>query len=155
MAKVARDVCDETAPGDFVTVFYGVLDCRTRTLTYTNGGHCPPLLFHNGKVQPLGTGGPLVGINWNERYPLDTVSLMPGDLLVAYTDGISEATCPAGELFGQARMEQAIWTSVRHGDEAEAVTRRLYAEARQFVSAEGELDDIAVVSIRVLPARPA
>lgn len=155
MSKVDRDLQAEMGDGDFVTIFYGVLDYRTCILTYTNEGHCPPMLFRDDRVHLLAPTGSLLGVESPGRYPMDTVLLQPGDLFVAYTDGVSEAMNPTGELFGEARIEQALRDFVERGDEIQDFPKRLYADVRQFAGSKGALDDITVVAVRVLPSHVA
>lgn len=97
--------------GKFVTAFYGIYDPTTRQLTYACAGHNPPRL----KRCSLGTLASLdgvvslpLGITAEETYAESTIELRPGDLLVFYTDGITEASNPAGEMFGVSRLDQIL-----------------------------------------------
>jgi sigma-B regulation protein RsbU (phosphoserine phosphatase) len=98
----------------FVTAFYAVLDPVTRTLTYSRAGHNPPRLIRDGKVLSLDESGALpLGILDEQVYPLSTVTLERGDLLLLYTDGITEAMAPRNgtgvrELFGVERLDAIL-----------------------------------------------
>ena len=98
--------------GRFVTAFYGVYDPATRTLTYANAGHPSPLLLSGGDAQsrPLdATGGLPLGIEPDLPFATGTASLRPGDVLVLYTDGVTEARDPDDEeWFGVGRLEDAV-----------------------------------------------
>jgi serine phosphatase RsbU (regulator of sigma subunit) len=80
----------------FATFFYGVLDGRTATFTYTNAGHNPPLLCRaGGELEELRAGGLLLGMLTDQDYEQETVTLAPGDVVILFTDGITEAVGPA------------------------------------------------------------
>lgn len=105
-------LCTNTAPEKFVTLFYGVLDARTRMLHYTNAGHLRPMLIReSGKTTHLENGGALLGVFPDWRYQNSIVQLEPGDLLLLFTDGITEATAPTGEEFGEQRLIGATETA--------------------------------------------
>ena len=108
-AQINSVLCNNTAPEKFVTLFYGVLDARTRSLQYVNAGHPRPLLVRgNGGVTHLENGGALLGVFPNWKYEDSTAELQPGDLLLLFTDGITEAMAPEGEEFGEKRVISAI-----------------------------------------------
>jgi phosphoserine phosphatase RsbU/P len=108
-------LCTNTAAERFVTLFYGVLDAKTRTLQYTNAGHLRPLLIReNGRVIHLENDGALLGVFPIWKYEDSAVQLERGDLLVLFTDGITEATAPGGEEFGEERLIAATKTGREH-----------------------------------------
>ena len=84
----------------YVTFFFAMYDARTRTLSYTNAGHLAPILFRDGKVERLRTGGTVVGLFPSVTYEVGEVLLEPRDLLLAFTDGITEPENTYGEEFG-------------------------------------------------------
>ena len=95
----------------FVTAFYGIYDPATRRLDYTSAGHCPPRLKRctDGSLAQLDeAGGMPLGIAPQEKYPHTTIQLVPGDQLVLYTDGITEAHDAANEQFGLARLDRVL-----------------------------------------------
>jgi serine phosphatase RsbU (regulator of sigma subunit)/CBS domain-containing protein len=98
----------------FVTAFYGVLDRRTRVLTYANAGHPYPFLWsaRTGEVKPLVAQGFLLGIMPEEQYRERTVELEPGDRLCFYTDGLVEARDEIGQTFGTDRLRGCL---LQHG----------------------------------------
>jgi sigma-B regulation protein RsbU (phosphoserine phosphatase) len=111
-AQINSVLCTNTAPDKFVTLFYGVLDARTRILDYTNAGHPRPMLIReSGKTTHLENGGALLGVFPNWTYEDSIVQLECGDLLLLFTDGITEATAPTGEEFGEQRLIVAIETA--------------------------------------------
>lgn len=92
------------APGKFVTFFYGVLDAHARTLEYCNAGHPYPLVISEVGPQQLETGGPVLGVFRAAQYASAHAALRPGDRLVLFTDGITEASRTDGEEFGTERV---------------------------------------------------
>ncbi|MBP3956142.1 SpoIIE family protein phosphatase [Gemmata sp. G18] len=129
----------------FVTAFYGVLDRRTRVLTYANAGHPYPLRFvaRTGAVQALSVTGFMLGIVPDEQYREKTVQLEPGDRLCFYTDGLVEARNEMGEGYGTDRLERAF---AQHGAcTADELTARLLADQRAFRGDQKLSDDVTLV----------
>jgi sigma-B regulation protein RsbU (phosphoserine phosphatase) len=104
VARLNRQLYESTPAEKYVTFFYGVYDGTTRKLTYTNAGHLPPVLFRNGEVVRLRTGGTVVGLFTSVRFEEEEIQLQPGDVLLAYTDGITEPENSYGEEFGEERV---------------------------------------------------
>jgi sigma-B regulation protein RsbU (phosphoserine phosphatase) len=130
----------------FVTAFYGVLDPRTGTLTYCNAGHNPPYLFsaqNDGKMQALGRSGLPLGVLERTSWEQKTVQLAPGDLLLLYTDGITDAEDRSGEFFGQERFLEVAQANRRLS--APAIQDALLAEVHDFMGNMPQFDDIALI----------
>jgi serine phosphatase RsbU (regulator of sigma subunit) len=132
----------------FVTVFYAVLDPATGRLTYANAGHNPPLLFQraNGASprQLRNTGIPL-GIEDSVTWRAASVDILPGDLLLLYTDGVSEAQNTRQELFEEERL---ITVAQEHiGCPAEAVQHAVLSAVRAFVGDAPQFDDMTLVVV--------
>ena len=152
LAAANRRILKDTSAGQFVTVFYGILDPATGRLVYSNAGHCPALLFcSRDDHEPHGlirTGMPL-GVFADATWELEAVQLGPGDLLVLYTDGITEAHHELPDLFGEERL----LASVRAGLDAAGARRppaggiqdRILAAVHHFVDGTPQPDDIALV----------
>jgi serine phosphatase RsbU (regulator of sigma subunit)/DNA-binding transcriptional regulator YhcF (GntR family) len=103
--KVNRAICDSIASGKFITLFYAVLDAVGRRLTYTNAGHNPPLVGgHDRTCRKLETGGTVLGMFADASYEQASIDLLPGDRLVMFTDGITEAADSKGQEFGEERL---------------------------------------------------
>ena len=94
----------DTKLGEFVTLFYGVLDSKNLRLTYCNAGHSPPLLLRDGKVSELPGGNMVLGVSADEDYKQYLVELKKGDLLLLYTDGLTDAMNFDQECFGRQRL---------------------------------------------------
>lgn len=109
VARVNDLLVRSTDPHMFATFFYGVLDCPQATFTYTNAGHNPPVLCQaQGAVEFLKHGGLLLGMLPDQEYGQETVSLDPGDVIVLFTDGITEAVGPTAAGPQSATETQAV-----------------------------------------------
>ena len=107
--NVNRLLFESTAPGKFVTAFYGVLDVKNRVFTFANAGHNPPLLLRaNGVADWLSEGGLPLGIVHEATYEERPVALATGDVLVLYTDGVTEASNLTEEQYGPRRLEEIV-----------------------------------------------
>jgi len=142
-----------TRNGTFITAFYAVLDPNTRTLTYSMAGHDPPRLVRDNKIISLDENGGLpLGILCDQPYTQSTVQLQSGDLLVLYTDGITEAMAPlkgpSRELFGIERLDELL-LGCKPGTAAECITRIREAVAG-FRENQPATDDQTLVALRCL-----
>ncbi len=107
--ELDRRLGEILSPGRFVSFFYGTLDHVRGLLTYCNAGMEPPLLYRQGRPpETLDRGGPILGINAGVPYRSGTVRLQPGDLILGYTDGITEQTSPDGTEFFEVERLQAM-----------------------------------------------
>ena len=146
-ANVNRLVCRNVNLSTLVTFFYGVIDCATHTMTFTNAGHNPPILVRSdGSVERLAAGGTVLGLSVETRFDRGNTALRPGDRLVLFTDGITEAE-RADELeFGDDRLIEVL-QSMRHLSARELV-ERLIAEVREFTGGAFR-DDATLVSVAI------
>ena len=100
---------NQLGEGHYVTIFYAVLDLRTRVLHYVNAGHCPPILRRqNGEMESLAPTRPVLGFMLDEGFRSERLALAPGDRLLLYTDGVSEAANDSEEEFGPERLAQLV-----------------------------------------------
>ncbi|MEW5872455.1 MAG: SpoIIE family protein phosphatase [Chloroflexota bacterium] len=131
----------------FVTAFYGVLETDTGRLRYVNAGHNPPLLVSCKKgqpVEPLRPTGMALGVSAEAHWGQKLVRFSPGDLLILYTDGITEAQDPRGRFFGDERLRQLSRTL--HGRPAAHIQETLLSEVQRF-SNDSLQDDVALMVI--------
>jgi sigma-B regulation protein RsbU (phosphoserine phosphatase) len=141
-----------TRGGTFITAFYAVLDPATRTLTYATAGHNPPRLVRDGAVISLNADGGLpLGIFPSQSYEQSTVSLQAGDLILLYTDGITEAMAPldgakSRELFGTDRLDKLL-VGCGAGNAEECITKVRSALA-VFSENAPPTDDQTLIVIR-------
>ena len=147
MAQVNRLVYDASPDNRYATFFYAQFDSSTRRLVYANGGHNAPIVLRGDAVLRLETGGPVVGLFRPSCYEQEEIQLFPGDMLVLYTDGISEAENPGEEEWGeQALIETA--TRYRGLPPSEIITRILEA-ADAFAAGAPQHDDMTLVVAKV------
>jgi serine phosphatase RsbU (regulator of sigma subunit) len=138
----------------FATFFYGVLDRNRDTFTCTNAGHNPPLLRRaDGTVEWLERGGLLLGMLPGQRYEQDTVELAPGDVLVLYTDGITEAEGPQEDaeddhMFGEERLVDVVHAS--SGQSAARISEAVLRAVTEHAAGVPQSDDITLVVIKRL-----
>ncbi|HKE86036.1 MAG TPA: SpoIIE family protein phosphatase [Vicinamibacterales bacterium] len=112
--RANRALCRHTPLDRFVTFFYGVIDTDARTLHYSNAGHNFPILVRaNGSILRLGMGGMVLGVSAAASYAEEAVTLEPGDRILLFTDGITEAEGRAGDEFGDDRLMETV-VSLRH-----------------------------------------
>ena len=150
MRKVNSLLHESTDSGKFVTAFYGVLDHRNRVLIFTNAGHNPPTLVRvGGEVEYLEEGGVALGVLPETQYEDRPIALRPGDVLVFFTDGISEAESPSGEHFGQQRIERVV--EAHAGERASAIMTALITAVQEWSGTRGQTDDLTLVVLKVNP----
>jgi sigma-B regulation protein RsbU (phosphoserine phosphatase) len=131
----------------FVTLMLGVVTADGQ-LTYTNAGHNPPFIVGASGVRRLEEGGPVVGLLEFAPYTQATVPLTPGDIVVVFSDGVSEAENSEGEEFGDDRIEAAVRATA--GLSAEAIVARVFDAVREFTAGTAQGDDITAMVIRYL-----
>jgi sigma-B regulation protein RsbU (phosphoserine phosphatase) len=144
MAKVNRLLWESVEIDRFVTAIYGVLDLHARRFTYVNAGHNPALLYRaaTGKFDQLDATGPLLGTFEATTYKERHTEIHPGDVLVLYTDGVTEAMSPTGELFGLERLQEIV--RERAGEGAGSVKRGILEAVRRFQEGH-KADDLTLV----------
>ncbi|RMD91034.1 MAG: GAF domain-containing protein [Calditrichaeota bacterium] len=138
-----------TDPEKFATLLYGLLDSKSRTFTYVNAGHNYPLyLNQKGQFQELITGGPILGMLPEAIYEEGQVHLQQEDILIIYSDGVTEAENELGELYGERRLRKLIQKN-RHLGAAQFI-KTIYNEISQFVGSKNFSDDITIVALRAV-----
>jgi phosphoserine phosphatase RsbU/P len=106
--QVNHILCGNIAEGRFISFFYSVVDTLERTLTYSNAGHYPPIVVRaNGSVERLTAGGPVIGVFNDATYEQGSIVFGPGDRVILYTDGITEARNAGDEEFDEERLIDA------------------------------------------------
>ena len=148
MRKVNSLLHESTDRDKFVTAFYGVLDTKNRVLTFSNGGHNPPILLRRGgAVEHLEEGGVALGVLADVRYEDRPVALFPGDVLVMYTDGVSEAESPNMEQFGTERLEQTIERLASRS--AQEIVDGIVETVLAWAGERGQNDDLTLLVLKV------
>jgi len=148
IAKTNKVLCRDIAQDQFVTLFYGALDTVARRFTYCNAGHIPPLIFRDGQHCELTEGGLVLGVDPEAAYEERQFVLRTGDVLVFYTDGLTETRNPEGETFGRRRLVQAV--SGHLGESAEAILDRVWHASREFARGTAPRDDFTIIVLKAL-----
>ncbi len=154
LAAVNRLVLQQQEVGRFATVFLARFDPARGRLVYSNAGHNPPLLWRRGgDVDALTVGGTVVGILPDQDWREEAVDLADGDLLALYTDGITEAAGPGGDMFGEERLRGVLGT-LPAGLPSRDIAARVIAAVDAFTGGAPPDDDRTLMVMRVV-AEPA
>ena len=128
----------------YVTAFFSCLDCSTGEMEYVNAGHCYPILMRRtGAVERLVEGGPVIGLFPELHVTTGRTTIEKGDLLVMYTDGLSETRSPEGEEFEDERILEALRGMI--GRPSQEIVARLVAGVRVFAADAGLSDDLTLM----------
>lgn len=148
--RVNNELCEDNDSGMFVTEFLGILTISTGELVFSNGGHnIPYLRRQNGEVAPLPkVPGVALGVMEDFEYFCASVQLEAGDSLVLYTDGVTEAMNPAGELLREERLENIL--RELNGKTAQEEVGHILHSTRQFMNGANQADDITILVIKYL-----
>jgi len=157
IAALNDQLCAENDQMMFVTVFYGVLHLSTGRLTYVNAGHNPPIRLRDGKATFFERGTNMaLAVLEGQEYNEGEVMLSPGETLLLYTDGVTEANNAEGDLFGdQALLDAmvAVGADPLHKGHSGGVPQRVVQAVRTFEAGAAQADDITVVAITYQGAR--
>lgn len=154
IARANLSICADSKMGYFVTLFSAILDPAKRLLTYVNAGHNPPFLVRNAPIEnrdpitQLTRTGIALGVDCSLSYEQKTIDLSHGDLLVLYTDGITEAEDPTGEEFGIVRLQSVLSANINKN--ASAIAAAIENACMQFIDSPIPLDDITLMVVRCL-----
>jgi len=150
MEYVNKLLCNESHDMMFVTVFYAIYKVSTGELEYTNCGHNPPfILAHDNKVERLPFAkNTIVGVIEGETYQKDTLTLAPGDAIVLYTDGVTEAEDAEHAEFGEDRLENTLKSVPGAG--AQEIIETIKEDVSDFVKGASQSDDITMLVLKRL-----
>ncbi len=146
LQRINTMLCRDTLPGEFVTLFYGVLDTRNRRLTYCNAGHPPGLLLRAGKLIELGSDNMVLGVDLAERYKQSVIDLQSNDVLLLYTDGLPDAMNFEQQSYGRQRIVDLF---MQGGDSAETIAQNILWDLRKFVGMTKRTDDVTMIVVKV------
>jgi sigma-B regulation protein RsbU (phosphoserine phosphatase) len=142
--KLNRVIARSGTNSRFISLFYGEVE-PNGTLVYTNAGHNPPLLYHDGRFKALERGGLVLGPNPLATYQRGYESMEPGSVLFAYTDGVIEADAGGEEMFGVERLSRVIadggWSNARE------LVDEVFAEVERFTCGRPARDDRTAVAV--------
>jgi sigma-B regulation protein RsbU (phosphoserine phosphatase) len=162
MSRVNQALYEASSADRYATFFYAQFDPASRRLAYVNGGHCAPMLFRadasggtagverfgSKKIERLDEGGPVIGLIPDCAYQQAQLTLAPGDRLVIFTDGVSEAMNPALEEWGEDRLIATV-RAAQGCDASETITHIMQA-ADQFAAGAPQHDDMTLIVLRFL-----
>jgi len=146
VGQLNRQLYANTAPEKYATFFFGLYDESTRSMTYTNAGHLPPLLVRRDDVQMLEVTGTVVGAFPSISYQEKSIELRADDLLIAYTDGITEPENAYGEEFGAERLADTVRRYQNR--EPHEIAVKVMEAVRQWSTAPELPDDMTLVVMR-------
>ena len=144
--RVNRSLHRDALAGEFATVYFGIYSLADNTLEYCSCGHEPALFYQNGNITKLQAGGMVLGINPNYECQTETIEFQPGDLLIAYTDGLTDARNFENESFGPDRVKAALTES--SSMTATQIANNMTWIMRKFTGLTRRFDDTAIVTLK-------
>lgn len=147
VTQANRSLCRDIAEDQFVTLFYAALDTANRRLTYCNAGHVAPILFRDSSHCALVEGGLVLGVEPDTPYEERQFTLETGDVLVFYTDGLTETMDPEGNTFGGRRLVEVTRPHV--GSSASLILDTIWKAVRDFARGAPAHDDFTIIVLKV------
>ena len=151
IGDVNRLVYESSPTAFFASLFYAEYEPASRTLHYVNAGHNPPIIVRPGKecceLFHLRAGAVPIGMFAETQFAPTKFQLAKGDLLVAYTDGITEAANTSGDAWGLERLERLLRSCTRIAPNE--IVERILAEVSDFANGEPQRDDVTLVVMKV------
>ena len=147
ISRLNKMACHECRNGEFVTLFYAIIDVKDKNITYCNCGHEPTVLMRDGKIMDLEKGGLVLGVDAQAEYEIETVELKDGDSLLFYTDGLIDAVNFDDEFWGR---ENLLETAKKYtAGSAEQMIKNILTYRRRFVGLARQIDDTSIVVAKV------
>jgi sigma-B regulation protein RsbU (phosphoserine phosphatase) len=146
VSELNQQLYATTSPEKYATFFFAIYDQQTGSMTYTNAGHLQPVLFRDGVATPLDVNGTVVGAFPSPKYEESKLELRSGDLLLCYTDGITEPENEYGEMFGEERLIELV---AKNSDRDEAqIIQSVMERVREWTGVPELSDDMTVLLAR-------
>ncbi|GAB4385285.1 MAG: hypothetical protein Kow0022_10580 [Phycisphaerales bacterium] len=156
LSRVNEAMVRDTLVNEFATIWYGVIEPKTLTLTYGSAGHDPPMLVRKRRkreddVEELRSTGLVVGVLANQKYERRLTRLEPGDVMVAYTDGVADATDFQGRRYGRLRLRASLLSILQTNPDAgaESILDHMLWDLRRYAGLAPQRDDETLVVVRV------
>ena len=152
LSSVNRELARDNDACMFVTLVCGILDLTSGKVAFASGGHEPPLLVSRGRTTEfiVVPGGPALGLYEDAEYPAGRSALQPGDMLLLYTDGVTEAFNPDGNEFSQLGLLEAA--SSFSAFDAASLTDEIFSAVQSFAGTAEQSDDIAIMALHYRPS---
>jgi len=144
--RLNKMACKECSDGEFITLFYAVIDAKQKSITYCNCGHEPTVLLRDGQITELQTGGFVLGLDMWAEYEVETIQLRDGDSLLFYTDGLIDAANFDGQLWGREKLFQTA-KNFTEGT-AEQMVKNILGYRRRFVGLAEQIDDTSIIVVK-------
>jgi len=145
--KLNELIFQNTTPEKFITFFWGILDTSSGNFTYINAGHNPPILFKKDGSETLSSGGLMLGVlDSGINYDIGTVSIKKDEVLVLYTDGVTEAVNSGKEEFGEPRLMQSV--SDNFGYSSKIILDEIVSAINDFAVGTKQFDDITLIVLK-------
>jgi sigma-B regulation protein RsbU (phosphoserine phosphatase) len=145
--KLNTMACRECRDGEFISLFYAVIDAKEQIICYCNCGHEPAVLIRDGEIVDLEKGGLVLGVDEKTKYEIETVELKIGDCLIFYTDGLIDAADFDGHWWGREKLIETAKEFA--GGTAQQVLKNILAYRRRFVGLADQIDDTSIIVIKV------
>jgi PAS domain S-box-containing protein len=149
MERINQRILEDTKSGQFMSLFFGVLEPSSGEFVYANAGHPPPYFFTSRLDKPilsLNRTGMLLGVSEHEKWKKEMVSISPGDGLLLYTDGVTEGINEQGMLYGGNRLKNVVGSF--SSASVETICSTVLLDLENFAGAEAQSDDIAMVVVK-------
>jgi PAS domain S-box-containing protein len=149
MSMINGRILEDTKSGQFMSLFYGVLNTKNGEFQYANAGHPPPFFYtprSHPKITPLIRTGIPLGVYKNEKWEMETIQIAPGAGVCLYTDGITEATNGTGKIYGEERLRDLMESMVSAS--ASEICSSVMVDLEEFVGGEAQSDDIAMIVVK-------
>ncbi|GAF81288.1 unnamed protein product, partial [marine sediment metagenome] len=140
--------CRECRDGEFVTLFYAIIDVKEQTVTYCNCGHEPTVLIRDGQTTELEKGGLVLGVEPKAEYEIETVALKDGDCLLFYSDGLIDAANFDGQFWGKESLLKTAKKFI--AGSAEQMVKNILGYRRRFVGLASQYDDTSIIVVKVV-----
>jgi serine phosphatase RsbU (regulator of sigma subunit)/pSer/pThr/pTyr-binding forkhead associated (FHA) protein len=145
LSRVNQALIRRSVESRFATAFYAVLS-KSGQLTYCNAGHNPPLLLRRDSVERLETGGLILGLFEHATFEEDTISVAPGDILITFSDGVTEALSASGEEYGEERLLACV--QANRDQPTPELLEAVLASVRAFTAGAVQSDDVTALVLR-------
>ncbi len=149
MKKINQRILEDTKSNQFMSLFFGVLDPTSGEFIYANAGHPPPYFFtshSDQRIIHLHRTGMLLGVSENEKWEKGTIQIAHGDGLLLYTDGVTEGLNEQGVFYGENRLKKVM--EALFDASADTICSTIFLDLENFVGAEAQSDDIAMIVVK-------